>query len=100
MFGFGKKRNHNHHCERSQQRKGGGKGKRKHRHHILLSQAEENQKYIVKFNLNKQTIEMGIATGSLIFVHKNDEKENNLVVGIGETRLVIPRKSADEIKVR
>ena len=104
MFGFRKNNNtqHNHHCdtECGCKRKGGGRGHRKHRHHITLSEAKENQKYIVKFNPNKQTMEMGIATGSLIFVHKNDAREANIIVGVGETRLVIPRNAAEEIRVR
>ncbi len=101
---FGLRRNFKHsisaNCCGNQQRKGGGQGERKFRNCISLSETLENNKYIVRLNPDKQTMEMGIASGSVIFVHKNDINEANLVVGIGETRLIIPRKSAELIKVK
>ena len=98
MFGFGRKNNNNF-C-RNRHRKGGGRDERKFRHCISLSEAVEDQKYIIRTNPDKQTIEMGIAPGSIIFIHKNNPNETNLIVGIGETRLIIPRKSAESIKVK
>ena len=98
MFGFGRNKNSN--CCGKKHRKGGGRGERKFRHCISLSDAVENQKYIIRSNPDKQTIEMGIAPSSMIFVHKNNPNETNLIVGIGETRLIIPRKSAESIKVK
>ena len=104
MFGFGGKRNRNRNamdnCCGNRHRKGGGRGERKFRHYISLSEAIENYKYIVRLNPDKQTIEMGIASGSMIFVQKNDLNEANMIIGLGETRLIIPRKSAELIKVK
>ncbi|KQC10743.1 MAG: hypothetical protein APR54_11710 [Candidatus Cloacimonas sp. SDB] len=98
MFEFGRKNNTNY-C-RNKHRKGGGRGERKFRQCISLSDAVEDQKYIIRFNPDKQTIEMGIAPSSMIFVHKNNPNETNLIVGVGETRLIIPRNSAELIKVK
>lgn len=101
MFGFGRNsRNRNDNCCGNRHRKGGANGERKFRHCISLSKTIENNKYIVRLNPDKQTIEMGIASGSMIFVHKNDLNEANLIIGVGETRLIIPRKSAELIKVK
>ena len=102
MFGFGGKRNRNtmNNYRGNRHRKGNGHGERKFRHCISLSEAIENYKYIVRLNPDKQTIEMGIASGSMIFVHKNDLNEANMIIGIGETRLIIPRRSAELIKVK
>lgn len=102
VFGFSRKQNRNlidNRC-RNRHRKGGGRGERKFRHCISLSEAIENYKYIVRLNPDKQTIEMGIASGSIIFVHKNDPNEANMIIGMEETRLIIPRKSAELIKVK
>ncbi|MBT6993860.1 MAG: ferrous iron transport protein A [Candidatus Cloacimonetes bacterium] len=96
MFGFGKNKK----CCENKHRRGGSRGERKFRNCITLAEATENQKYIVRLNPDKQTMEMGIASGSLIFVHKNDVNETNLIVGVGETRLIIPRQSAQEIRVK
>ena len=101
MFGFGRNsRNRNDNCCGNRHRKGRDNGERKFRHCISLSEAQENYRYIVRLNPDKQTIEMGIASGSMIFVHKNDLNEANMIIGIGETRLIIPRKSAELIKVK
>lgn len=100
MFGFGRNRNTMDNSCRNRHRKGDGRGERKFRHCISLSEAIENYKYIVRLNPDKQTIEMGIASGSMIFVHKNNSNEANMIIGVGETRLIIPRKSAELIKVK
>jgi len=98
MFGFGRKKNSN--CCGNRHRKDGGRGKRKFRHCISLSEAVEDQKYIIIFNPDKQTIEMGITPSSMIFIHKNNPNETNMVIGVGETRFIISRKSAEAIKVK
>jgi Fe2+ transport system protein FeoA len=93
---FSKERN----CHGKRLRKGGGCGERKYRHCISLSEAMENRRYIIRANPDKQTIEMGIAPSSMVFVHKNNINEANLIIGVGETRIIVPRKSADMIKVK
>lgn len=97
MFGC-KRKNTN--CCGNGIRKGGGRGERKNRYCISLSEAVEDQKYIIRGNPDKQIIDMGIAPRGTIFVHKNNIKEANLIVGVGEIRLIIPRKSAERIKVK
>ena len=100
MFGFRKK--HKEFCCGKGQGCGHEKrkGGRKHRHHITLSEADENYKYIVTYNPDKQTIEMGISSGSIVFIYKNHPNEANMIVGVGETRLIVPRESAKSIRVR
>lgn len=109
MFGFGRKQGGNFgrgngNCQRRQTvdsgRPGCINGERQYRNCISLADAIENRRYIVRQNPDKQTIEMGIAPSSMVFVHKNDIKEANIIVGVGETRLIIPRRSAELIKVR
>ena len=100
MFGFGGKGNRNSNYCGSRYRNGNGHVDRKFRHCTSLSEASENYRYIVRLNPDKQTIEMGIASGSLIFVHKNYMTEANLIIGVDNTRLIIPRKSAKTIKVK
>ncbi len=96
MYIFGKGRN----CCGKKHRNGGGHGERKYRHCISLSEATENQRYIIRNNPDKQTIEIGIAPGSMVFVHKNKINDANLIIGVGETRIIVPRKSAEIIKVK
>lgn len=98
---FGRGNNHRKNCRGKGRCKGGSKRKHRHHHpHFTLSEATENNRYIIKHNPNKQTIEMGISAGSLVFVHKNDPNESNIIVGVGEKRLIVPRDSARKIMVR
>jgi hypothetical protein len=55
---------------------------------------------LIRFNPDKQTIEMGLSAGSLVFIHRNDADDTKMIVGLGETRLIIPRESAERIKVK
>lgn len=102
MFGFrkrNKKMHSHHHHHHGNHKTGHGHGKR-YRHCIPLSDAFENQKYIIRFNPDKQTIEMGLSSGSMVYVHRNDPNDTKMIVGLGETRLIIPRISAESIKVK
>ncbi len=84
-----------------------GLGKHKRLRHRLrhyaptnLNNAQINRKYIVRFNPDKKTIEMGIYAGSIISVQKNELDDPNIIVAIGESRYIIPRKIAEQILIK
>jgi Fe2+ transport system protein FeoA len=54
----------------------------------------------VRRNPDLKILEMGIAPGSLIQIYQNQPKEPNLIVGVNDLRLVIPRSIARTIKVK
>ena len=99
MFGWGK----------GNGKRGPGKHKRlrrgfrhrlRHQEPFNLNDAKINQKYIVRFNPDKKTIEMGIYAGSIISVQKNEFDDPNIIVAIGESRFIIPREIADQILIK
>ncbi len=65
-----------------------------------LSSGLENLQYIVIHNTNRKTLEMGIVPGEIIFIHKNQNNDKNLIIGVGESRIIISRVIAESIKVR
>jgi Fe2+ transport system protein FeoA len=65
-----------------------------------LSEAAGSRRYLVLQNHHKQTLEMGIAPHSFIYLHRNQANEENLIVGLQELRLTIPRNVAEQIKVK
>lgn len=67
---------------------------------VNLNGAIPGSKYIVKFNPDKKTIEMGIYSGSIISVQKNDLDDPNIIVAVGESRYIIPRKTAEQILIK
>ena len=97
MFGFGKSglgngrgRKHRHRCETCP----------RNRMRINLNDTEENGRYIVFNNPDKKTMELGIYVNSIITIQKNDLNEQNIVVGVGESRYIIPRDIAKNIIVK
>ncbi|MBC8385785.1 MAG: ferrous iron transport protein A [Candidatus Cloacimonetes bacterium] len=88
-------------------KKGHGKG-RKHRHRHCrrhgiqhnLNCGEIGKKYVVISNPDKKTVEMGIFAGSMIEIQKNESSEPNIIVGVGESRYIIPRELAEQILIR
>ncbi|MCB5255297.1 MAG: ferrous iron transport protein A [Candidatus Cloacimonetes bacterium] len=99
MFGFGRK-NHRH-IKRRQGASGRGRPEGKAcRSCICLTESTENGRYIVRRNPDLKILEMGIAPGSLIQIFQNQPKEPNLIVGVNDLRLVIPRSIARTIKVK
>ncbi|HHE37312.1 MAG TPA: ferrous iron transport protein A [Candidatus Cloacimonetes bacterium] len=97
MFGFGRGFN------------GKGQGlRRRHRHkhcrhhgrNFNLNYGELGKKYVVISNPDKKTVEMGIFAGSMIEVQKNERSEPNIIVGVGESRYIIPRDLAEQILIR
>jgi len=65
-----------------------------------LSDAEIGCRYSVILNPDKKTIEMGIFNGSIITVHKNESIDQNIVVGVGNSRYIIPKIIADKIVIQ
>ncbi len=91
MFGFGKgvngKRHKQKHCHR-------------HGKHHNLNCGKLGKKYKVISNPDKKTVEMGIFSGSMVEVQKNETTEPNIIVGVGESRYIIPRELAERILIR
>lgn len=91
--GFGRGMKHKHQC-----------GKRCHRYrdrdYASLNQAELGKKYVIVCNPDRKTFEMGIFAGGIISVQKNDPNDNNIVVGVGNSRYIIPRELAERILIQ
>jgi len=91
-------------------RNGAGKGRGCGKHHrrqrrlagdfISVSEAEVGKKYIIIENPDVKTMEMGIYRSGIINVHKNETDNPNIVVGVGESRFIIPRELAEKIIIR
>lgn len=95
MFGFrkgsGRGKRHGKHCRQHQRRCFG--------ECISLNEAEIGKKYIILENPDVKTMEMGLYRSGIITVHKNEEDNPNIVVGVGESRYIIPRELAEKIIV-
>ena len=50
--------------------------------------------------IHKKTLEMGIYNGSIITVYKNESTDQNIVVGVGNSRYIIPKTIAEEIIIQ
>ena len=99
MFGFGR--------GGAGRKQGRGRHHKKHHGrriahalHMNLSEAEIGKKYLILFNPDIKTMEMGIYRGNMITVHKNEEGNPNIVVGVGETRYIIPCELAQRILIK
>ncbi len=84
---------------------GGGKECGKHQHRScrnasLFTEAEVGKKYIILNNPDLKTMEMGIYRGGVITVHKNEEDNQNIVIGVGDSRYIIPRELAGRIRIK
>jgi len=95
MFGFGK----------GFGKRRGGKRCHGHRHcscheALHLADAEVGKKYIILNNPDIKTMEMGIYRGGIITVHKCEEDNPNIVVGVGDSRFIIPRELAGKIHIK
>ena len=81
------------------------RGHHKHKCHcrgqkISLSTAAVGSRHCVITNPDKKTVEMGIFNGSIITVHKNEVSDQNIVVGVGNSRYIIPKTIASEIIIQ
>ena len=95
MFGMGKGLGRGRRNRMSGRRYG-----RNRRAPVNLNGAIPGNQYIVKFNPDKKTIEMGIYAGSIISVQKNEFDDPNIIVAVGESRYIIPRKTAEQILIK
>jgi len=64
-----------------------------------LTDLPEGKRARIVVNPDEQTVGMGLFSGQIIKMYKNDD-EDKLVVCVGESRLVIPKKTAKSIVVR
>ncbi len=65
-----------------------------------LAELPEGERAKIVINPDEQTVGMGLFSGQIIRMSKNDANEDNLVVCVGETRLIVPKKTGMEIVVR
>ncbi len=65
-----------------------------------LAELPEGQRAKIVVNPDEQTVGMGLFSGQIIRMSKNDASEDNLVVCVGETRLIVPKKTGQAIVVR
>ncbi|OPX29633.1 MAG: hypothetical protein B1H06_01165 [Candidatus Cloacimonas sp. 4484_143] len=106
MFGFGRGRrnkdfgHHRQRCDQPGHGKGCGCGRYGISRCINLDEAAVGQRYRVIANPDKKTMEMGIYRTGVITVHKNEEGNPNIVVGVGESRYIIPRDLAKKIVIK
>ena len=103
MFGLGRGRKNKvrgrrqHGCGEVGHGRGCGCGHNSVSRCINLDEAEIGRRYRVMTNPDKKTMEMGIYHTSVITVHKKEESNPNIVVGVGESRYIIPRNLAKRI---
>ena len=98
MFGFGRKGREPRKC----------RAHRHGRHHChcdcprgtSLENAVEQQRYIITCNPDRKTMEMGVYVGGVVTVQKNDPAEPNIVIGVGDSRYIIPRTLASRILIK
>jgi Fe2+ transport system protein FeoA len=89
--GYGKKRQRCQSMKRHHQRRMGC---------LPLNEALENERYMILNNPDIKTTEMGLHAGSIITVHKNHQTDSNIIIAVGETRYIIPREIAVNIRVK
>lgn len=74
--------------------------KAQHKNIKTLATTNEKEKLIVVGNSDKKTLNMGIFPGKTIHIVKNNPVEANIVVSLGEDRIVLSKKIANGILVR
>ncbi len=77
-----------------------GHGRHRHHHAMNLDEGKLETKYYVVSNPDRKTMEMGIYNGSAITIQKNEQIDPNIVVGVGESRYIIPRTLAQTILIK
>ena len=85
-----------------------GEGRRRHRHRQChahgrrgryLGDCAEGTEWTILANPDRKTVEMGLCRGSKIRVLKNSTRDANMVVGVRDSRYVIARSAAAEVRV-
>ncbi|MCB5262717.1 MAG: ferrous iron transport protein A [Candidatus Cloacimonetes bacterium] len=67
---------------------------------IPMSELEKGRSATVHCNNDLRTIERGIYLGALITMFRNDLEEPNIIVAVGDSRYVLDRRIAQNIRVR
>ncbi len=67
--------------------------------HRPLDECAENERVCIHRNPDRQTMEMGLHNGGLVIMLKNDPSDNNIVVGIGNSRFILSKRVAKLIEV-
>ncbi len=70
-----------------------------HCHRKQLDECAEDERVCIHRNPDRQTMEMGLHNGGLVIMLKNDPSDNNIVVGIGNSRFILSRRVARLIEV-
>jgi Fe2+ transport system protein FeoA len=65
-----------------------------------LSDFAQGANVVVISNSDRKTLEMGLFTGALVTVMKNQPNDANMVVAAGESRYIISKEVAVKIQVR
>lgn len=67
---------------------------------LSLSEVPQNMAATVYCNTDVKTIERGLYLGVSVHVQRNDSSEPNLIVAVGDSRYVLDRRVANNIRVR
>ena len=65
-----------------------------------LSDFAQDADIVVVSNSDRKTLEMGLFSGALVNVIKNRPGDANMVVAAGESRYIISKEAAAQIRVR
>jgi Fe2+ transport system protein FeoA len=65
-----------------------------------MSELAEGTKATVYCNNDLRTIERGIYLGAKVTIFRNEIEEPNLIIAVGDSRYVLDRRIAQNIRVR
>jgi Fe2+ transport system protein FeoA len=67
---------------------------------LPMSELAEGTKATVYCNNDLRTIERGIYLGAKVTIFRNEIEEPNLIIAVGDSRYVLDRRIAQNIRVR
>jgi len=65
-----------------------------------LSEIEKGKRVRIMLNPDKQTVGMGLFSGQILKVIKNEKNDTKLIIGVIDSRFIVPREIAKEIIVK
>jgi len=71
-----------------------------HRKKKCIKEVREGEKCLIQYNKDKKTIEMGLYSGNVVKVMKNEDSDHNIIICVGESRYIIPKETAEKIEVK
>ena len=80
-------------CGRRRRRRGRGPAFRR------LSICRTGDRCIVRSNPDRRSLEMGLFRGALVKVLRNRLEDTNMLIGVGDSRFVVSKQTADLILV-